>query len=129
VISSCPQARRGVHVADHAFTARARAGSYNVATPPQAAAVASQEEKIGGRQSRPSRAAAHAFSILKRQINGAQLARLNSLERFGWDIKFIRHDPAGKPLVVLHDPDPHKYAVLDTEGELDENPVWHSFRP
>jgi hypothetical protein len=46
-----------------------------------------------------------------------------------WDIKFIRHDPAGAPLVVLHDPDTHKYAVLDTEGELDENPVWHSLRP
>ena len=68
-------------------------------------------------------------STLKREINGAQLATLNTLERFGWNIRFLRRTPgAPAPLVVLHDPDTHKYAVLDADGELDENPVWERFR-
>ena len=67
-------------------------------------------------------------SALKREINGAQLATLNTLERFGWDIKFVRRTVGGDPLVVLHDPDTHKYAVLQADGELDENPVFEHFR-
>jgi hypothetical protein len=67
-------------------------------------------------------------SVLKRNLNGAQLATLNTLERFGWSIKFVRHVPGTGPKVVLHDPDTHKYAVLDADGVLDENPVWERFR-
>lgn len=68
-------------------------------------------------------------SSLKREINGAQLATLNTLERFGWNIRFVRRGSNGAaPLVVLHDPDTHKYAVLDANGDLDENPVWERFR-
>lgn len=65
---------------------------------------------------------------LKREVNGAQLATLNTLERFGWSIQFIRRRPGAAPLVVLHDPDTGKHATLDGEGELDENPVWERFR-
>ena len=60
-------------------------------------------------------------SALKRQLNDAQLATLNTLERFGWEIKFIRRTPEGR-IPVLFDPDVHKYAVLDDDGELDESP-------
>jgi len=67
-------------------------------------------------------------SVLKRSLNGAQLATLNTLERFGWSIKFVRQVPGSAPKVVLHDPDTHKYAVLDADGVLDENPVWERFR-
>ena len=61
-------------------------------------------------------------AALKRQLNDAQLATLNTLERFGWEIKFIRRTPAGK-LPVLFDPDTRKYALLGDDGELDENPA------
>lgn len=67
-------------------------------------------------------------SVLKREINGSQIATLNTLERFGWDIRFIRRTEGGDPLVVLHDPDTRKYAVLQADGELDENPVFERFR-
>jgi len=67
-------------------------------------------------------------SVLKRSLNGAQLATLNTLERFGWSIKFVRQMPGAAPKVVLHDPDTHKYALLDSDGVLDENPVWERFR-
>lgn len=59
-------------------------------------------------------------AVLKRQLNDAQLATLNTLERFGWEIKFIRRTPTGK-LPVLFDPDTRKFAVLNDAGELDEN--------
>ena len=61
-------------------------------------------------------------ALLKRQLNDAQLATLNTLERFGWEIKFIRRTPTGK-LPVLFDPDTRKYALLGDDGELDENPA------
>ncbi len=67
-------------------------------------------------------------SELKRRLNGAQLSTLNTLERFGWDLKFIRSMPGAPDLVVLHDPDTRRFAVLDADGELDENPVWQKFR-
>jgi hypothetical protein len=67
-------------------------------------------------------------SALKREITGAQLATLNTLERFGWNIRFLRRTHDGGPLAVLHDPDTRKYALLDADGELDENPVWERFR-
>jgi len=64
---------------------------------------------------------------LKRLLNPAQQATFNTLERFGWELKFIRRE-ATRKLVVLYDPDGRKYAILDDEGELDENPVFHKFR-
>ena len=59
-------------------------------------------------------------ATLKRQLNDAQLATLNTLERFGWEIKFIRRTPQGR-LPVLFDPDTRKFAVLNDAGELNEN--------
>ena len=60
-------------------------------------------------------------ATLKRQLNDAQLATMNTLERFGWEVKFIRRTPDGK-VPVLFDPDTRKYAVLGDDGELDESP-------
>ena len=60
-------------------------------------------------------------ATLKRQLNDAQMATMNTLERFGWEVKFIRRTPEGK-VPVLFDPDTRKYAVLRDDGELDETP-------
>ena len=65
---------------------------------------------------------------LKRKLNVVQLAALNSLESFGWYLKFVRHNPPAPPVGVLCDPDTHAYALLDAEGELHENPVFEKFR-
>lgn len=67
------------------------------------------------------RAEKERSAALKRQLNDAQLSTLNTLERFGWEIKFIRCTPEGK-IPVLFDPDTRKYAVLGDDGELDESP-------
>jgi hypothetical protein len=65
--------------------------------------------------------------VLKRELNPSQLATLNTLERFGWELKFIRSESASK-LAVLFDPDARRYALLGADGELQENPVFHRFR-
>ncbi|MDQ3618394.1 MAG: hypothetical protein M3374_06755 [Pseudomonadota bacterium] len=65
---------------------------------------------------------------LKQQLNPAQLDALNSLEQFGWYLKFIRHNPPQAPVAVLCDPDKHEYALLSEQGELIENPAFESFR-
>ena len=72
-------------------------------------------------QAERRRAERERSAALKRELNDAQLATLNTLERFGWEIKFIRRTPEGK-LSVLFDQDTRKYAILQEDGELDENP-------
>ena len=66
-------------------------------------------------------------SALKRELNAMQMHTLHTLERFGWELKFIRRSEGGK-LAVLFDPDARRYAVLGEDGEVDENPVFHQFR-
>ena len=66
--------------------------------------------------------------VLKNELNMAQVAELSMLERFGWHLEFIRHEPPKPALVVLCDPNAHKYAVLDEQGELIENPTFLNFR-
>ena len=68
-----------------------------------------------------------ASSAMKRELNELQMHTLHTLERFGWELKFVRRDEGGK-LAVLFDPDARKYAILGEDGELYENPVFHQFR-
>lgn len=73
-------------------------------------------------------AARTASSALKRELNEPQLHTLHTLERFGWELKFIRRLEGGRKMAVLFDPDTRKYAILGEDGELDENPIFHQFR-
>ena len=72
-------------------------------------------------ESRPANA-------LKKELNLAQIGALSTLEQFGWYLKFVRRHPPAPPVAVLCDPDTHKFAILDAEGELHENPVFEKFR-
>jgi len=59
--------------------------------------------------------------VLKKELNDAQLATLLELERFGWELKFIRHQLANA-IPVVFDPDRKHYAVIERDGRLNENP-------
>jgi hypothetical protein len=61
-------------------------------------------------------------SVLKRQLNDAQLMTLRGLESFGWELKFIRLKPFQEPIAVIFDGDRKKFAVLEADGSLNENP-------
>ena len=60
-------------------------------------------------------------SVLKRQLNDAQMMTLRGLEGFGWELKFIRRKPFQEPIAVIFDADRKKFAVLLPDGSLDEN--------
>lgn len=57
-----------------------------------------------------------------RELTAEQIGTLYTLERFGWGLKFIRKTDAQHKTVVLFDPDLRRYAVLGSDGELDEHP-------
>ena len=61
-------------------------------------------------------------SVLKRQLNDAQLMTLRGLESFGWELKFIRRKPFQEPIAVIFDGDRKKFAVLEADGSLNESP-------
>jgi len=47
---------------------------------------------------------------------------LADLERFGWELKFIRRPMFQQPVPVVFDSSRKHYAVLNLDGSLDENP-------
>lgn len=57
---------------------------------------------------------------LKLAINDDQLGTLETLERFGWTLKFVRKSPAG-PLAAVRNPDKGCLAVIEPNGQLNEN--------
>ena len=72
----------------------------------------SERRKVEGR---PSQA-------LKRDLNEDQRLALVDLERFGWELKFIRRPMFQQPVPVVFDSSRQHFAVLNTDGTLDENP-------
>ena len=66
-------------------------------------------------EKRPSQA-------LKRELNEDQRMALVELERFGWELKFIRRPMFQQPVPVVFDSNRQHFAVLNTDGTLDENP-------
>jgi hypothetical protein len=61
-------------------------------------------------------------SVLKRELNEAQRGTLSGLEQFGWELKFVRRKPFQPPIAVVFDGDRKKFAVLELDGRLNENP-------
>jgi hypothetical protein len=59
-------------------------------------------------------------SVLKRELNSEQAETLGELEKFGWELRFVRHDPDQRPIPVIFDAKQEKFAVLDQDGNLDE---------
>lgn len=66
-------------------------------------------------------------AALKLGITDDQLDTLQTLERFGWLLKFVRTTPAG-PLAGVHDPDKRCLAVIEPNGKLNEKSSI-TFRP
>lgn len=59
---------------------------------------------------------------LRAQLNEAQRQTLSELERFGWEIRFVRRPLFQDPIPVVVDGDRKSFAVLTPAGELDESP-------
>jgi hypothetical protein len=59
---------------------------------------------------------------LKKELNQDQLLALAELEKYGWELKFIRKPMFQQPIPVVFDSDRKHYAVLKADGTLDQNP-------
>ncbi len=64
----------------------------------------------------------HRIAELKRELNDAQINTLLQLEQFGWELKFIRHKPFQPGVPVVFDGDRKRFAVLNADGTLNDNP-------
>jgi hypothetical protein len=70
------------------------------------------------RQDKPAQAAA-----LRAQLNEDQLMTLRDLERFGWELKFVRRPPFQDAIPVVFDADRKSFCVLRPDGTLEDNPA------
>ena len=61
-----------------------------------------------------------AGRALEKELSFDQIVTLRDLERFGWELKFIRRPPFQPPIPVIFDPDRKHYAVILQDGSLDE---------
>lgn len=59
---------------------------------------------------------------LKSELNEAQLETLAALERFGWELKFVRRPPFQPPVAVVTDSERKSLGVLEADGSLNESP-------
>ena len=59
--------------------------------------------------------------VLRKELNPEQRETLGELEKFGWELRFVRHDPEQQPVPVIFDAEREKFAVLDKDGNLDES--------
>ena len=75
---------------------------------------------MADRERRQDKPAANA--ALRAQLNDDQLMTLRDLERFGWELKFVRRPPFQESIPVVFDGDRKSFAVLRADGTLDEHP-------
>lgn len=59
---------------------------------------------------------------VKDYLNDAQLAELNTIERFGWNLKYIRRPLFQETVVVVMDPDGSSMGRLEDDGRLNLEP-------
>ncbi|HTL15380.1 MAG TPA: hypothetical protein VL251_09840 [Thermomonas sp.] len=59
---------------------------------------------------------------MRKDLNEAQRITLNDLERFGWQLKFVRRPLFEPSIPVVFDGDRKTFAVLEADGTLNEQP-------
>ncbi|MGH8122107.1 MAG: hypothetical protein ACREPT_04990 [Rudaea sp.] len=68
------------------------------------------------------RKSAGGTNASKRELNAVQAITLVNLERFGWELKFIRRPLFQQVVAVVFDSDRKHYAILEPDGTLNEKP-------
>src|SRR3546814_19160329 len=60
---------------------------------------------------------------LREGLTAAQLNALETLEHFGWTLRFVRKPMFRDPIPVLFPRDGKRYVVLEADGTLAETPA------
>lgn len=66
------------------------------------------------------RSAKQLLQVLKRDLNEVQLETLSDLEKFGWELQFVRRKPFEPAVAVVTDGDRRSTAVLELDGSINE---------
>lgn len=61
-------------------------------------------------------------AVLRKHLNEDQQMTLRDLERFGWELRFVRRPPFQDPVPVVVDGDRRSFSVLKPDGTLEDNP-------
>lgn len=61
-------------------------------------------------------------AALRAQLNEEQLMTLQELERFGWELKFVRRPPFQDLVPLVADGDRKSFSILKADGSLEDNP-------
>ena len=59
---------------------------------------------------------------MRGDLNDAQRMTLSELERYGWQLKFVRRPIFQPSIPVVFDGDRKTFAVLEADGTLNEHP-------
>jgi len=59
---------------------------------------------------------------LEAGLTPAQLATLNTMRQFNWQLRFVRRPLFQAPIPVLFDRNGGRFVVLEPDGSIDENP-------
>lgn len=59
---------------------------------------------------------------MKAELTPQQLATLATMEQFRWTLKFVRRPMFLPPIPVVFDRGRKRYAVLEPDGAINENP-------
>lgn len=59
---------------------------------------------------------------LRAGLTREQLDALTTLEHFRWELRFVRRPLFREPVPVVFHPDGERFAVLEPDGSLNENP-------
>jgi hypothetical protein len=62
------------------------------------------------------------LSGLRAELNEAQRMTLSEMERFGWELKFIRRPLFQPSIPVVFDSERKRFAVIELDGTLNEHP-------
>jgi len=60
-------------------------------------------------------------AALRRGLTAAQREAVETLEHFGWQLRFVRRPLFREPVPVLFDRDGERFVVLEPDGSLDES--------
>ena len=82
---------------------------------------------MADRERRQDRTAQSA--VLREQLNEDQQMTLRDLERFGWELRFVRRPPFQDTIPVVVDGDRKSFSVLKADGSLEDDPKDLKLRP
>ncbi|MCC7635426.1 hypothetical protein [Stenotrophomonas rhizophila] len=69
----------------------------------------------------PERRQPHDDARLRAGLTAEQRQALETLEHFGWQLRFVRRPLFRDPIPVLFDRSGERYVVLQPDGSLDES--------